>query len=94
MGVTLRSFSLKEGLLVSLLTLEIDIHQDWLKLRDELELDIELDERENGEDISSIIGDFIYYKDGFLMEDFHHYNCPKNPMIKSLLSGPILFLHT
>ena len=78
MGVTLRSFSLKEGLFVSLLTLEIDIHQDWLKLRDELELDIELDERENGGDISSIIGDFIYYEDGFLMEDFHHYNCPKN----------------
>ena len=65
MGVTLRSYSLKEGLLLSLLTLDIDSHQDWLMLRDELELDIELNEHENGGDISSIIGDLKYYEEGF-----------------------------
>ncbi len=78
MGVTLRSYSLKEGLLLSLLTLDIDSHQDWLKLRDELALDIELNEHENGGDISSIIGDLKYYEDGFLMDAFNHYNHPEN----------------
>lgn len=78
MGVTLRSYSLKEGLLLSLLTLDIDSHQDWLMLRDELELDIELNEHENGGDVSSIIGDLKYYEDGFLMDAFNHYNHPEN----------------
>ena len=78
MGVTLRSYSLKKGLLLSLLTLDIDSHQDWLKLRDELALDIELNEYKNVGDISSIIGDLKYYEDGFLMEAFNHYNHPEN----------------
>lgn len=78
MGVTLRSYSLKKGLFISLLTQEIDSHQDWLKLRDELALDIELNEYKNGVDISSIIGDLKYYEDGFLMDAFNHYNHSEN----------------
>ena len=54
MGVSLHPFSIKEGLLISLLTHELDNYQDWLKLRDELGVDVNVDLSDNRIDFSSI----------------------------------------
>jgi len=74
LGISLRSFSLKEGLFISLLTLELDEIQDWCKLCDELGFDIN-QSKDKLADITSILGTPIsYYNDGYLMNEFIHYN--------------------
>ena len=79
MGVSLHPFSIKEGLLISLLTHELDNYQDWLKLRDELGVDVNIDLSDNRIDFSSIMSKPIsFYKDGFLMREFNHYNLSEN----------------
>lgn len=79
MGVSLHPFSIKEGLLISLLTHELDNYQDWLKLRDELGVDVNVDLSDNRIDFSSIMSKPIsFYKDGFLMREFNHYNLSEN----------------
>jgi len=78
LGISLQSYSLKEGLLISLFTLEIDDISDWYKLCDELEIDVH-QSKDKLKDIKSIIGTPIsFYNNGYLMEEFSHYNDPMN----------------
>lgn len=78
LGISLQSYSLKEGLLISLFALEIDDTYDWYKLCDELEIDVD-QSKDKLTDIKSIIGTPIsFYKNGYLMEEFIHYNDPMN----------------
>ena len=53
LGISLQSYSLKEGLLISLFTLEIDDIRDWYKLCDELEIDVH-QSKDKLKDIKSI----------------------------------------
>lgn len=78
LGISLQSYSLKEGLLISLFTLEIDDIRDWYKLCDELEIDVH-QSKDKLKDIKSILGTPIsFYNNSYLMEEFSHYNDPMN----------------
>ena len=61
------------------MTHELENYQDWVKLCDELGVDVNVDLSDDGIDFSSIIRKQIsFYKGGFLMKEFSHYNLSEN----------------
>ena len=81
-GLQMESLEISEGLLLSMLTLDLDNLSDWNNLVEELGYFDQIDEdhsNQRGEYIAKQIGNSVsFYRSDFLMDEFKHYNDSTN----------------